>query len=74
MGLPGGDGRYRGTKDQVIHAALTNKTDIVPDSRASIAADLFRAVQVEARSSRKRSYSHLKERQFPCFIFLMLFT
>ena len=27
MGLPGGDGRYRGTKDQVIHAALTNKTD-----------------------------------------------
>lgn len=99
MGLPGGDGRYRGMKDQIIHAALTNKTDMILDSRASITADLFRAVQVEARpllaedrlgmstrrqlgttisrkstTSRKRSYSHLTERQFPCFIFLMLFT
>lgn len=99
MWLPGGDGRYRGTKDQVTHAVLTNKTDIILDSRASITADLFRVVQVEATpllaedrlgmstrrqlettisrrstTSRKRSYSHLKERQFPYFIFLMLFT
>lgn len=49
LGLPGGDGRYRGTKDQVIHAALTDRTDIILDSRASITADLFRAAQVEAR-------------------------
>lgn len=48
MGLPGGDGRCRGTKDQVIHAVLTSKTDTILDRRAPVTADLFRVVQAEA--------------------------
>ena len=55
MGLPGGDGRHRGTKDQVIHAVLTSKTGIILDSRAPITADLFRVVQVEASHACWRS-------------------
>lgn len=54
MGLTSGDGRYRGTKERVIHSARSNrwrtiKTDIILDRTASLTVDLFRVVEVEAR-------------------------